>query len=81
MELSKTILQSLQDVGCLIDSYQGEDKLQDFIQDSLSLISFIVNIEDRLGTDIDVNTLSQNLYEKSMREIEDIICSCISTNG
>ena len=81
MELSKTILQSLKDVGCLIDSYRGEDKLQDFIQDSLSLISFIVNIEDRLGTDIDVNTLSQNLYEKTMREIEDIICSCTSTNG
>lgn len=79
MDLKKTILQSLQDVGCLIDSYQSEDKLQDFIQDSLSLISFIVNIEDRFETDIDVDMLSQNLYEKSMQEIEDIICSCKST--
>lgn len=81
MDLKETILRSIQDVGCLIDDYEGEDRLQDFIQDSLSLISFIVNVEDRFATDIDVNTLSQNLYEKTMKEIEDIICSCKSMNG
>lgn len=73
MNIENKIVVSLNSVGCLIDKYNKEDKLLDYIQDSLSLISFIVSLEENTKCDIDVSIISKNLYEKTMSELEEII--------
>ncbi len=67
------IIEALNEVGCLVDDYNPNEKISDYITDSLSLISFIVNIEDKFNCNIDAENLSKKLYEKSMLELEGII--------
>lgn len=78
MNIQNKIIEALNSVGCLIDEYSKEDKLIDYVQDSLSLISFIVNIEENTKCDIDVSIISKNLYDKTMIEIEEIVTNSLS---
>ena len=78
MNIKNTIIDSLNSIGCLIDDYNHEDKLLDYVQDSLSLISFIVNIEENTKCDIDVSIISKNLYDKTMIEIEEIVANSLN---
>jgi len=59
MNIENKIVESLNSVGCLIDKYNKKDKLLDYIQDSLSLISFIVSLEEKTKCDIDVSIISK----------------------
>lgn len=67
------IVEALNEVGCLVDDYNPNETISDYITDSLSLISFIVNIEEKFHCSIDAANLSKKLYEKSMQELEEII--------
>ncbi len=78
MNIKSKIIDSLNSIGCLIDDYNKEDKLLDYVQDSLSLISFIVNIEENAKCDIDVSIISKNLYDKTMIEIEEIVTNSLN---
>lgn len=75
--MKSKIIEALNEIGCLIETYSDDDKLSEYIVDSLSLISFIVNIEEKFECEIDAELLTKTLYEKSMKDFEQIIKSSI----
>lgn len=51
-EIEKIIYDVLQETGILIDRSEEDIDLRDFFQDSVQYISFVVNLEQRLGIEI-----------------------------
>lgn len=75
--MKEKIKEALSEVGCIVDDYSDNDKLSDYISDSLSFISFIVNVEEKCNCEIKPENLTKALYDKSMKEFENIIIDSI----
>lgn len=51
-EVKQTVYETLLEAGIMIDSIEEDFDLQDFIQDSIQFISFIVSLEEKLNIEI-----------------------------
>lgn len=71
------IIKALNEIGCIIDSYNEDDKLSEYIVDSLSLISFIINIEENFNCNIEAQYLTKGLYDTTIAEFKNIIKNSI----
>jgi acyl carrier protein len=48
-----------------------EMKASDVIKQSLDLVEFVLHLEERLGIEININTLGEKLITKSLGELAD----------
>ena len=46
-------------------------KASDVIKQSLDLVEFVLHLEERLGIEININTLGEKLITKSLGELAD----------
>ena len=51
-DVKEKMLMALDEIGIIVDSTQEDFDLQEYIIDSLSFISFIVNLEQQLDIEI-----------------------------
>mgnify|MGYP000292149226 FL=1 len=51
-EVKQTVYETLLEAGIMIDSIEEDFDLQDFIQDSIQFISFIVSLEEKFNIEI-----------------------------
>lgn len=46
------ILESLDELGMIVENIDGDFNLQDYITDSITFITFIITIEKKLGIEV-----------------------------
>ena len=52
------------------DNFEGM-KVSDAIKQSLELVEFVLHLEERLGLEVNINTLGEKLITKTLGELAD----------
>lgn len=73
MKIESGIILALEEIGNPVSEYHKESLLEEYIEDSLSFVSFIIYIEENFDIVFPVKALNSNLYKTTMRELEVIL--------
>ncbi len=69
---------ALEEIGNPVSEYCKESLIEEFIDDSLSFVSFIIFIEEAFDMVFPVKSLNSKLYKTTMGELEMIIKETIN---
>lgn len=67
------IIEALDNAGVYIKDITGQEKLGDLIQDSLTYVTFVLEIERIFDVELDEDFYSDKVFESTLVEIVEVL--------
>lgn len=69
------VLEILHDIGIYVEQIEMDYKISDLIEDSLSFISFFIELESKYDVEFREDFFAETTYEMELTELEKVIKS------
>lgn len=70
---SEELLEILHEIGIYVEQIKMDYKIEDLIEDSLSYISFFIELESRYNIEFPEDFFAVNIYQMSFAEVQTIV--------